>query len=430
MKEFFIEKCENAFSPVPNWVQRLASITMGAKLTYGRLLQCANNEGVAWPSQRYLARELGCSLRSVVKYVGELKKHQLIEVSKVLVGEFPRTTYRFIVPEDQSSIPSAQDNRILISCPSVGLYYASSKEATRQQTPTQHISSAPASEQGLHENSAVECKPCAGVSKPCAEGTQCLRMGYATPALSYNDDKNKRLKQRKNNTPHIPPRSKEHSFPNKAQQSTFGEKASSFSPTFPDSPGNHSTPTSRKDARGEIPTRSASSLPEDMSSAFEAVWELFPLKQGKVPAQTRWNYLSKRNVLPELSVILSSIKEHIATDRRWKRGIVPNLERWLREHRWTDQPFVDPSAQFKELNDALKQQLELKATKQLTNLREAIQGYPVPINDPVTNEVINAHGGLTTLSRMSEQSLPYILNSFVKEYTVLSMSQKMEAVHV
>jgi len=56
MKEFITEKCEKAFSPVPNWVQRLATITMGAKLTYGRLLQCANDEGVAWPSQRFLAR--------------------------------------------------------------------------------------------------------------------------------------------------------------------------------------------------------------------------------------------------------------------------------------------------------------------------------------------------------------------------------------
>lgn len=428
MKEFFIEKCENAFSPVPNWVQRLASITMGAKLTYGRLLQCANDEGVAWPSQRYLARELGCSLRSIVKYVGELKKHQLIEVSKVLVGEFPRTTYRFIVPKDQSSIPSAQDDRILISCPSVGLYYASPTDAAQHQAPTQKISSAPASEQGLHENSAVECKPCAGVSNSCAEGTQCLRRGYATPALSYNDDKNKRLKQRKNNTPHIPPRSKEHSFPNKAQQSTFGEKASSFSPTFPDSPRNHSTPTSRRDARSEIPTRSASSLPEDMSSEFEAVWELFPLKQGKIPAQTRWNYLSKRNVLPKLSLILSSIKAHIETDSRWMRGIVPNLERWLREHRWTDQPYVAPSGHAQ--TNSQKQKIELLASKQLMKLREAIQGYSVPINDPVTKEVIESHGGLTTLSRMPERNLPFILGNFVKEYTALSVRNGMEAVHV
>ncbi|MEZ6855095.1 helix-turn-helix domain-containing protein [Halodesulfovibrio aestuarii] len=423
MKEFFIEKCENAFSPVPNWVQRLASITMGAKLTYGRLLQCANDEGVAWPSQRYLARELGCSLRSIVKYVGELKKHQLIEVSKVLVGEFPRTTYRFIVPKDPSSIPLAQDERILISGPSVGL-----TDAAQHQAPTQHISSAPTSEQGLHENSAVECKPCAGVSNSCAEGTQCLRRGYATPALSYNDDKNKRLKQRKNNTPHIPPRSKEHSFPNKAQQSTFGEKASSFSPTFPDSPRNHSTPTSRRDARGEIPTRSASSLPEDMSADFEAVWELFPLKQGKIPAQTRWNYLSQRNVLPELALILSSIKAHIETDSRWMRGIVPSLERWLREHRWTDQPYVAPSVHAQ--SNSQKQKIELLASKQLMKLREAIQGYSVPINDPVTKEVIESHGGLTTLSRMPERNLPFILGNFVKEYTALSIRNGMEAVHV
>ncbi|MFA9394708.1 MAG: helix-turn-helix domain-containing protein [Halodesulfovibrio sp.] len=430
MKEFFIEKCENAFSPVPNWVQRLASITMGAKLTYGRLLQCANDEGVAWPSQRYLARELGCSLRSIVKYVGELKKHQLIEVSKVLVGEFPRTTYRFIVPENKSSIPSAQNERVLISCPSAGLYYVSPEEAVQHQASTQQISSATASEQGLHENSAVECKPCAGASNSCAEGTQCLRRGYATPALSYNDNKNKRLKQRKNNTPHIPPQPETRTFSSTAQQANFGEAASSVSPTFPNSPRNHSTPTSRKDVRGEIPTRSASSLPETGTSDFESVWEIFPLKQGKIPALTRWNQLLKRNLLPELSVILTSIKEHLATDNRWKRGIIPNLERWLREHRWTDQPFADPAARLKELTEARRQEIELRAAKELMSLREAVKGYPTPINDPVTVELIDSHGGLSTLSRMPERNLPYILNSFIKNYTQLSLKRGLEEVHV
>lgn len=430
MKEFFTEKCENAFSPVPNWVQRLASITMGAKLTYGRLLQCANDEGVAWPTQRYLARELGCSLRSIVTYVGELRKNNLIEVSKVFVGDFPRTTYRFIVPEDQSSIPDAQNDQVLVFCPSAGFYYTCLEKAEQHTAALQQISSVPASEQGLHENSAVECKPCAGVSNSCVEGTQSLRKGYATPALSYNDDKNKILKQRKNNTPHIPPQSEKSTFSSTAQQAPFGEAASSVSPTFPDSPRNHSTPTSRKGARGETTSRSASSLPEGQSSDFEAVWELFPLKQGKIPALTRWNYLSKRNVLPELSIILSSIKAHIATDSRWKRGIIPNLERWLREHRWTDQPFVDPSAQSQEFGNSQKQKLELQAARQLMNIREAIKGYPVPIDDPVTKEVIDSHGGLTTLSRMPERNLPYVLNSFVKEYTALSMNKGMEAVHV
>ncbi|MEZ6853660.1 helix-turn-helix domain-containing protein [Halodesulfovibrio aestuarii] len=430
MKEFFIQKCENAFSPVPNWVQRLASLTMGAKLTYGRLLQCANDEGVAWPSQRYLSKELGCSLRSIVTYIGELKKHDLIAVSKTYIGDYPRTVYRFVVPDDQRSIPEPKEFTPSILDDDADIFFCTDAGTYLYATPSTQISSAPASEQGLHENSAVECKPCAGVSNSCVEGTQRLRRGYATPALSYNDDKNKILEQRKNNTPHIPPRSKEHSFPNKAQQPTFGEKASSFSPTFPYSPRNDSTPTSLKDGRGKITSCPASPLPEKLTSDFEAIWDIFPLKQGKIPAQTRWNQLVRQKKLPELSVILNSIKEHIATDNRWQRGIIPNLERWLREHRWTDQPFADPAAREKELTEARKQELELQAAKELMSLREAIKGYPTPITDPVTVELIDSHGGLSTLSRMPERNLPYILNSFVKNYTQLSLKKGLEEVHV
>lgn len=430
MKEFFTEKCENAFSPVPNWVQRLATITMGAKLTYGRLLQCANDEGVAWPTQRYLAKELGCSLRSIVKYIGELRKNNLIEVSKILVNGFPRTIYRFIVPKEQSTQPDKLTNRTLIFCPSAGLYYASPEKAARLLARQKELLSAPTSTQGLHENSAVECKPCTGVSEHCTEGMQTLRTPYATPALSYNDDKNKRLEQRQNNTPHIPPAPEENIIPSEAQQATFGEAVSSASSTFPNSPRNNPTPTSRKDARSKSASCSASSLPENHSSGFEVVWELFPIKQGKIPARASWNYLVKQNMLPALAVITSSIKNHIENDTRWQRGMIPNLERWLRERRWTDQPFVDPKKEQEERKKARKQILELRAAKQLAMLREAIKGYSTPIDDPVTNELIDSHGGITSLSRMPERNLPFIFNSFVKDYTKLSIQKGLEVVNV
>ncbi|SIN94083.1 helix-turn-helix domain-containing protein [Halodesulfovibrio marinisediminis] len=422
MKKFFTKKCENAFSPVPNWVQRLATITMGAKLTYGRLLQCANDDGVAWPTQRYLASELGCSLRSIVKYVGELKRNNLIEVSKVFFGDYPRTTYRFIIPEDLSDVLLAQNNLNLVTSPIAH----QSSEASELQ----HISSAPASCQGLHDKGADQCKPCAEASKNCLGGTQTLRMDYATSALPYNDNKNKRLKQSNKTTPHIPPQTTATSLATKTKQNVSGEKVSSFSSTLPDSPRNHSIPTSLMDARGQTPSRPASPFFEDLSSSFEAVWELFPLKQGKAPAQTRWNQLFKHKQLPELSVIISSIKEHIAKDSRWKRGMIPNLERWLREHRWTDQPFADPAGDSQRNKTSQKQELEIKAAMQLKHIRDAIKGYPVPIDDPVTKEVIDSHGGISSLSRMPERNLPFVLSTFVKEYTALSISKTMEVMHV
>ncbi|MFA9394655.1 MAG: helix-turn-helix domain-containing protein [Halodesulfovibrio sp.] len=424
MKEFFVKKCEEAFSPVPNWVQRLATITMGAKLTYGRLLQCANDDGIAWPSQRFLARELGCSLRSVVNYISELKKLELIEVSKVFVGEYPRTTYRFIVPNDESPVPSAEESQ-----------HTSQETTTAPSTKAaSQISSVPASEQGLH-NSSAACRPCSEASNTCLPPTQSLRTPYVSPALSYNDDKNKRLEKRKNNPPHIPPQTSETKPPCTASNTALGEEDSLSSPTFPYSPRNNTIPTEHPtqlaDNRNERITRS-SSAPSHAAepSGFEAIWELYPLKQGKLPAQTRWNRLLKQNLLPNLSEILAAIKAHIATDSRWKRGIVPNLERWLRERRWTDVPFVDSSAQSREQGQSLKQALEMQAAKQLTTIREAIKGYAVPIDDPVSKEVIESHGGLTALKRMPERNIPFLLSTFVKEYAALAMNKGMEAVHV
>jgi hypothetical protein len=48
--------------------------------------------------------------------------------------------------------------------------------------------------------------------------------------------------------------------------------------------------------------------------------------------------------LPALDVLLSSVAAMAAQDSRWRRGKVPMLSRWLREGRWMDQPFVEPSA--------------------------------------------------------------------------------------
>ncbi|WP_430735308.1 helix-turn-helix domain-containing protein [Halodesulfovibrio aestuarii] len=445
MKEFFIQKCENAFSPVPNWVQRLAGLTMGAKLTYGRLLQCANNEGVAWPSQRYLSKELGCSLRSIVTYIGELKKHDLILVSKVCIGEYPRTVYRFVIPNDQRSIPESNgftpsviaDDADIFFNPEAGayLYTAPAEQTKASPTPEPpHISSAPAPAQNALNGSAPECKPCVGVRNSCTEGTQHLPEGYAGPAPVYNEDKNKGKDQGKETKPHPldPPHNISKKLPNSKPNTTTGEGYAYPSPTFPYSPRNHTTPTEhptlRADNRSDCIHRSSSATSQtEKPSSFEAVWELYPLKQGKIPAQRCWNSLFKSNKLPNPTIILASIKAHIASDSRWQRGIIPNLDRWLRDGRWTDEPYAAPES--KNPTSTHKTNLEAQALKQLALIRKAVHKSDTPISDPITNELLDSHGGLTNLSRMPERNLPFILGSFVKEYVALVASKKLETVY-
>ncbi|MCT4625642.1 helix-turn-helix domain-containing protein [Halodesulfovibrio sp.] len=442
MKEFFIQKCENAFSPVPNWVQRLAGLTMGAKLTYGRLLQCANNEGVAWPSQRYLSKELGCSLRSIVSYIGELKKHDLILVSKVRIGEHPRTVYRFVVPNDQRSVPEPDDftPSVLVDDADIAfnseagtyLYAAPTKQSEAFPTPeSPHISSVPAPAQNALNGSAPECKPCVGVRNSCTEGTQNLPEGYAAPALVYNEEKNKGKDQGKETKHHPlnPPNEISEHIPSSEPNTSTGEECAYSSPTFPYSPRNDSTPTEhptqRADKRSDcIPRSSSATSQAENRSGFEAVWNLYPLKQGKAPAQRCWNSLLKGNKLPNPEIILASINAHITSDSRWQRGIIPNLDRWLRDERWTDTPYSAPEAKAAGISE--KSKLEVRALKQMALIRKAVRKSDTPISDPITNELLDSHGGISNLSRMPERNLPFILSTFVKEYVAMFASRKME----
>lgn len=78
------------FSTIPNCLMRRRELSMGAKLTYGRLNQYAGGKGVAFPGIGTLARELGASKSSVHKYLDELRDQGLIEVKRLGLGRTNR----------------------------------------------------------------------------------------------------------------------------------------------------------------------------------------------------------------------------------------------------------------------------------------------------------------------------------------------------
>ena len=65
---------------IPCWLIQVSvkKLTLGAKMTYGRLSQWANATGQVYRSARQLAEELGCSYRSIEEYLKELRKVELI----------------------------------------------------------------------------------------------------------------------------------------------------------------------------------------------------------------------------------------------------------------------------------------------------------------------------------------------------------------
>lgn len=81
-------------SLIPNWLLQRKEISQGAKLCYARLCQYSGKDGLCYPKQVTLAKELGCSRSQVIKYINELVKQGLIE--KVRVGLQRANRYRFL----------------------------------------------------------------------------------------------------------------------------------------------------------------------------------------------------------------------------------------------------------------------------------------------------------------------------------------------
>ena len=94
---------------VPNWVRERTELTMTAKVVYATLVQHASEDGVAWPSQATLAKELGCTDRCVRSAVGVLETYKMVLVDRD--SATGSNKYRFYwhpwmgIPEKSSTPP-------------------------------------------------------------------------------------------------------------------------------------------------------------------------------------------------------------------------------------------------------------------------------------------------------------------------------------
>ena len=59
---------------VPVWLACRKELKHGSKLLYGCLCKYAGKNGKCFPSQTTLARDLGCTKRTIARYLKELKK--------------------------------------------------------------------------------------------------------------------------------------------------------------------------------------------------------------------------------------------------------------------------------------------------------------------------------------------------------------------
>ena len=70
------------FTQVPNHLLKSEKISPGAKLAYTMLLSYAWQNDFCFPGQERLAKDMGSGVRSVVRYIQELEKHEFIKVKR------------------------------------------------------------------------------------------------------------------------------------------------------------------------------------------------------------------------------------------------------------------------------------------------------------------------------------------------------------
>ena len=80
-----------------------------------------------------------------------------------------------------------------------------------------------------------------------------------------------------------------------------------------------------------------------LKQQFELLENEYPLKKSRWMAWRVFVKMAKRNELPNISVLLQSIRNHKTLDTSWNKDNgrwIPALPKWLRERRWIDKPSV------------------------------------------------------------------------------------------
>lgn len=76
------ESWANGFTQVPNVVLRNPELSMGAKLAYAVLLSYAWQDKSCFPGQARMARDMGCTEKSVRAHLKELQDTGIVSVRR------------------------------------------------------------------------------------------------------------------------------------------------------------------------------------------------------------------------------------------------------------------------------------------------------------------------------------------------------------
>ena len=92
-------------------------------------------------------------------------------------------------------------------------------------------------------------------------------------------------------------------------------------------------------AKTDAPSRGHPQWP-----AFLSCFGVYPVQQGQEAAWREWMRLHGNGTLAPAFVIREAILRLTAEDSRWKRGMAPNMAKWLNGKGWNDEPYMPPGA--------------------------------------------------------------------------------------
>lgn len=103
------------FWAIPKEIMAIPGLSIEARMVYGILFTMVNGENSAWPGQKKLASIIGCSERSIRRYVEDLERVGLITVKRKL--GLKRTnryslTGQFVLSRADSGVLSGPDSRV------------------------------------------------------------------------------------------------------------------------------------------------------------------------------------------------------------------------------------------------------------------------------------------------------------------------------
>lgn len=84
------------FSAIPNWMMRDPDIRPHTKLIFGYLLGRQNGDGIAFPSQRTMAHEVGYSVETVKRALRDLERMDLLMKRVVTTSTGRHNQYRLM----------------------------------------------------------------------------------------------------------------------------------------------------------------------------------------------------------------------------------------------------------------------------------------------------------------------------------------------